>query len=96
MRQTVRHHSGVKAAEGVERDGQREGAWTFWNEHGRREVEEEYEAGVRHGWHVRFHTSNQRKRAEGRFEGDQRAGEWSFWHENGEPSAQGEFRTDFF
>src|SRR5262245_66615121 len=91
MRSTERHANGAKSAEGALVDGRREGAWTFWNEHGRRECEEEYSGGERHGWHTSFHTSNQHKRAEGAHAHGQRTGPWEEWHATGQLAARGSY-----
>ena len=49
MRHTQRYESGRRAAQGELVDGRREGAWTFWDQHGRRYAQREYEGGARQG-----------------------------------------------
>lgn len=90
---TLRHSNGEPAARGRERDGRREGEWTFWREDGSVRWQGNYLGGVlegeERGWYPQGGPWFEGARRAGLREGLYRS-----WHENGRLEQETHFRAD--
>ena len=57
--------AGRKRAQGLLDGDSKEGAWTYFNEHGRRRAVLEHQRGVLHGREARYHAFDDSLRGEG-------------------------------
>ncbi|MCU0961241.1 MAG: HTTM domain-containing protein [Pirellulaceae bacterium] len=70
-------------ADGVYRDGKREGRWTFRYPSGAREAEGSFRAGKEEGrWTLWYEDG--RKQGEGQYADGRMEGRWKFWYETGD------------
>ncbi|MEY2808178.1 MAG: hypothetical protein RIR65_2595, partial [Planctomycetota bacterium] len=83
--------TGRKRAQGLLDGEWKEGAWTYFNEHGRRRAVLEHRRGAPHGREARYHPFDDSLRGEGLVVDGRREGPWRWWWRRAVLRAQGAY-----
>lgn len=85
------YDNGKKKAEGLMKDGKKEGLWKLWYDNGQRMAERYYKNGLRHGKSKAWYK-NANLQGEANYENGKRSGLFTTWYARGSKQQESHFK----